>query len=325
MKGLTQRQVVLGVYGLLVLGAISVLIPALITAATFYSTTAGLGLVLFGGLLGAYWFGWEPARFLGLALLTILVAVVMPEPFVTGYAPALITLIPLVAMLLGDPYWVVGSSTTLIGILLIRAGGRGVYTDPLALSTIAMIVGGLILSRLVTDTAQHNAEAQARRAEEALARSEIQAADLAQKANELERRNEEQGRLLDLVVTLESPAIALADGVLLAPVVGHLDSRRAGVLIERLLHEVAENRTRLVILDIAGVPTVDTSVAQALMRAVQAVRLLGCDVTITGISASVAATITQLGISLAGVRTARTPQEALEQSVTIKANGLRQN
>jgi anti-anti-sigma factor len=127
------------------------------------------------------------------------------------------------------------------------------------------------------------------------------------------------------VATLETPAVALAEGVLLAPVVGHLDSRRAERLTERLLREVGESRARLVVLDIAGVPAVDSAVAGALLRAVQAVRLLGCDVTITGISASIATTMTQLGISMAGVRTARTPQEALKQAVVAGPGGVHNN
>jgi anti-anti-sigma regulatory factor len=73
----------------------------------------------------------------------------------------------------------------------------------------------------------------------------------------------------------------------------------------------------MVILDIAGVPAVDSAVSQALLRAIQAVRLLGCEVTVTGISVSVAATMTQLGIHMAGVHTARTPQEVISASLVI--------
>jgi rsbT co-antagonist protein RsbR len=200
-------------------------------------------------------------------------------------------------------------------VLAARSGWQGPYADPLNLILYGMSVGGIVLARLVTDTAQRTAEANARRAEEARVRSEQQAAELAEQAAELKHQNEEQRRLIDLVATLEIPAVALADGVLLAPVVGHLDTRRASGLTDRLLQEVNSSRARLVILDIAGVPTVDTAVAQALLRAVQAVRLLGCEVTITGISSSIAATMITLGINMAGVHTARTPQEALATSL----------
>jgi rsbT co-antagonist protein RsbR len=68
---------------------------------------------------------------------------------------------------------------------------------------------------------------------------------------------------------------------------------------------------------------VDTSVAQALLQAVQAVKLLGCEVTITGISSSIATTMITLGINMAGVRTARTPQEALVQVMSAGGNTRR--
>jgi anti-anti-sigma regulatory factor len=133
-----------------------------------------------------------------------------------------------------------------------------------------------------------------------------------QQAIALRNQNAEQQRLLDLVATLETPAIALADGVLLAPIVGTLDSRRIEVLTGRLLREASERRARRIILDIAGVTVLDTAVAKALLQLAQALRLLGCKVTITSISAEVAMTLTNLEISFAEVSTARSPQEALE-------------
>jgi anti-anti-sigma regulatory factor len=207
----------------------------------------------------------------------------------------------------------------------VRAGGQGAYVESTNLITIAMVVGGIVLSRLVADTMQAQVQENATRAEAARVEAEANAAALTAQAAELTRQNEEQRRLIDLVATLETPAVRLAEGVLLAPVVGHLDSRRAAALTERLLRDVSAARARLVVLDIAGVAAVDTGVAQALLRAVQAVRLLGCDVTITGISATVAATMTELGISMAGVHTARTPQEALDAAMGAMAGVAHKN
>jgi rsbT co-antagonist protein RsbR len=316
---LTQRQVVIGVFGLLIAGSLLFTAEYLFHGHGQDATVPSLGLLLFSGLLGLYMRGWEVARYVLLALVTGLLGAIMPEPFITQYAPAIITLVPVVALLLAGPAWVVGSSAALYVMLLVRAGGQGVYSDVTAFATFAMIVGGLVLSRLVTEGAQHQAEANAARAEAALVEAEGAAAALAQQAAELSRQNDEQRRLLDLVATLETPSVAIADGVLLAPLVGHLDSRRAVSLTERLLRDVNASRARLVVLDIAGVPAVDTGVAQALLRAVQAVRLLGCDVTLTGVSAGIAASMTELGISLAGVRTARTPQEALNRALASDA------
>lgn len=308
---LTQRQVVVGVFGLLIAGSLVFLIQYLVQGRTESIMTPTAGLLLFSGLLAAYWYGWDPARYVLLVLTTAMTAISLPEPFLTQYAPMIIVLVPVVALLLANPVWVVGSSLVTYLILLVRAGGVGVYTQLDAAATFAMIVGGLVLSRTVTEAAQREAEANAARAEAARAEAEANASALGEQAAALAKQNEEQRRLIELVATLETPAVALADGVILAPVVGHLDSRRATNLTERLLRDVNKARARLVVLDIAGVPAVDTSVAQALLRAVQAVRLLGCDVIITGISASIAATMTELGINLAGVQTARTPQDAL--------------
>lgn len=312
----TQRQVVLSLLGLLVGAILLTLLLQLVSRAEMVSLTATLvGLFAVGALLAAYWRGWEYARHLTLVLITLLVGFTTVEPYVTQEFTITAFLPPVLALILVGPTWVIGSAAALMLVLAARSGWQGPYADPLNLILYGMSVGGIVLARLVTDTAQRTAEANARRAEEARVRSEQQAAELAEQAAELKHQNEEQRRLIDLVATLEIPAVALADGVLLAPVVGHLDTRRASGLTDRLLQEVNSSRARLVILDIAGVPTVDTAVAQALLRAVQAVRLLGCEVTITGISSSIAATMITLGINMAGVHTARTPQEALATSL----------
>ena len=132
------------------------------------------------------------------------------------------------------------------------------------------------------------------------------------KANEeLTRQNSEQKRLLDLVTTLETPVIPLVDGLLFAPIVGVLDSRRADMLTNRLLNDVHEKGARHVVLDVTGVSTIDTQVARVLVQTAQALRLLGCTITITGISPSVATTITELGIHLDAVANTQSLQEVL--------------
>src|SRR5262249_21151302 len=122
---------------------------------------------------------------------------------------------------------------------------------------------------------------------------------------------DQQQQLLDLVASLETPAVPLAEGGLFAPIVGHLDARLAQQLTSRLLHEASTQRARLVVLDIAGVSVIATVVARALLRTTQPRPLRACEATISGISASVAMTVIQLGISLDEVTTARSPQEAL--------------
>jgi PAS domain S-box-containing protein len=122
-----------------------------------------IAAVIYGGLLFAYWRGWEYARHISVLLMTVLIAVILPEPFVTTYAPFLILLGPILALALTDPPWVIGSAVLTVAILLWRAGGIGVYADPTTLIIYSMLITGLIISRLVTETAHKKTrEAEAR-------------------------------------------------------------------------------------------------------------------------------------------------------------------
>ncbi|HWQ15207.1 MAG TPA: PAS domain S-box protein [Roseiflexaceae bacterium] len=102
---------------------------------------------------------------------------------------------------------------------------------------------------------------------------------------------------------LSTPLIPLAEGVVAMPLVGSIDSARAQLVIESLLEGVSQNHARTAILDITGVPVVDTQVANALIRAAQAVKLLGAQVVLTGIRPEVAQTLVGLGVDLTGIVT----------------------
>jgi anti-anti-sigma regulatory factor len=267
---------------------------------------------LIAGLLVAYWRGWELARYLNVGIITLVIGLGLPEPYVTQVTTPVALIPPALALILAEPAWIIGSMAAAIAVLMYRGGGHSAYSNDLrTVGAILILVTAMFLSRLLADAARRRAEQSAARVAETLDSAERQARRLEQSAAELADQNAQQRRLLDLVATLETPAITLAEGVLLAPLVGRLDSRRAQALTSRLLHSVGERRTRLVVLDIAGVAAVDAEVAQALMDTVRALRLLGCDVTITGISASVAITLTETGGALSGIATARTPQDAL--------------
>jgi anti-anti-sigma regulatory factor len=261
----------------------------------------------------AYWRGYEWARAGTVIVTTLLNALIATqEPYLTQVPTLTVFIPPVLALVMTGPFWVLGVGVLQLVILLVRAQG-GVYVDPFFLIIYGLVIGGMALSRVLTDMAQRAAEDNARRASEALGQSERQAHELAQKALELEQQNTQQQQLLALVNTLETPVVMLADGVLFAPVVGHLDTRRAQELTSRLLHAANTQRARLMVIDIAGVAAVDTSVARALVEAARALRLLGCSVTISGISAAVAATLTHLGVALDGISTTRSPQDALTQ------------
>ncbi len=142
---------------------------------------------------------------------------------------------------------------------------------------------------------------------------ETQQTKLVRTNEQLQQQLASERELLNLVSALETPVVSLAEGIMLAPIVGHIDSRRADMLRSHLLNAVHANRTKLMILDITGVTTIDTSVAQALMMTIQALRLLGCRVVVSGISATVAMTLTHLGIDMSAVETVRSPAEALDR------------
>lgn len=188
-------------------------------------------------------------------------------------------------------------------------------TDPgvivVVILSVILLIGVACLAYLgtrVTEQALSTAAVNEQRTAEALALTEMQARALEAQAAVLV---EAEQRQRDLVATLETPTVAVADGVLLAPIIGTIDSARAQQITARLLRDTSAQRVNLLIIDIAGVTLVDTAVAQALIQAIQAVRLLGCEVVMTGITASVATTLTQLGIALDGVQTLGSPQDVL--------------
>jgi rsbT co-antagonist protein RsbR len=111
---------------------------------------------------------------------------------------------------------------------------------------------------------------------------------------------------------LSTPVIRIFDRVLLLPLVGTIDTARAQQIMETLLVRIADEQARVVILDISGVPVVDTKVAENLIMTTNAVRLLGAETVLTGISPVVAKTIVQLGISLANLETRGRLQDGIE-------------
>ncbi|WP_342049785.1 MULTISPECIES: STAS domain-containing protein [unclassified Cupriavidus] len=117
------------------------------------------------------------------------------------------------------------------------------------------------------------------------------------------------------LLELSTPVIKLWDGVLAVPVIGTLDSSRAQIVMETLLERLVESGSELAIIDITGVPTVDTLVAQHLMKTVTAIRLMGAESIISGIRPQIAQTIVHLGIDLQGIQTKATLADALSEAL----------
>jgi rsbT co-antagonist protein RsbR len=105
------------------------------------------------------------------------------------------------------------------------------------------------------------------------------------------------------LLELSTPVVQLWEGVLALPLIGTLDSARTQVVMENLLQKIVETGAPIAIIDITGVPTVDTLVAQHLLKTVAAARLMGADCIISGIRPQIAQTIVQLGVSLVDVIT----------------------
>ena len=103
------------------------------------------------------------------------------------------------------------------------------------------------------------------------------------------------------------------------PMIGTLDSSRTQLVMESLLHRIVETGSELAIIDITGVPTVDTLVAQHLLKTVAAIRLMGADCIVSGVRPQIAQTIVQLGIDLQGIVTKATLADAL--SLALKKVG----
>ena len=112
------------------------------------------------------------------------------------------------------------------------------------------------------------------------------------------------------LLELSTPVVTLWDGVLALPVIGTLDSNRTQVVMENLLQRIVETGASIAIIDITGVPTVDTLTAQHLMKTVAAARLMGADCIISGIRPQIAQTIVHLGVDLGTVTTKATLADA---------------
>jgi rsbT co-antagonist protein RsbR len=126
----------------------------------------------------------------------------------------------------------------------------------------------------------------------------------------LKTREEVIRRAQEDMLELSTPVVKLWDGILALPLIGTLDSARTQVVMETLLEAIVNTNSKVAIIDITGVPTVDTVVAQHLLKTVTAARLMGADCIISGIRPQIAQTIVHLGINLLDVTSKATLRDA---------------
>jgi rsbT co-antagonist protein RsbR len=127
----------------------------------------------------------------------------------------------------------------------------------------------------------------------------------------LKAREEVIRRQQDEMLELSTPVVKLWDQVLALPLIGTLDSARTQVVMESLLQEIVRTSSMVAIIDITGVPTVDTLVAQHLIKTVSAARLMGADCIISGIRPQIAQTMVHLGVSFTDIPTKATLADAV--------------
>jgi rsbT co-antagonist protein RsbR len=118
----------------------------------------------------------------------------------------------------------------------------------------------------------------------------------------------------DSILELSTPVLQVRERLLILPIIGVLDSQRAGQLTEQLLRGIRRHRAKMVVIDITGVADVDEVVADSLVRTVDASRLMGAEVIITGLSSKIAQTLVTIGVDLSKMRTVGDLQGGIEEA-----------
>ena len=135
-------------------------------------------------------------------------------------------------------------------------------------------------------------------------------------------REEVIARQQQEMLELSTPVVKLWDSILALPLIGTLDSARTQIVMESLLQRIVETGSEVAIIDITGVPTVDTLVAQHLIKTVTAARLMGADCIISGIRPQTAQTIVHLGVDLADVATKATLADAFRVALSRTGSSI---
>src|SRR5436190_6295025 len=170
---ITQRQVAIGMQALLLAGTLAILMFQIITGDDLIPIiTTVAGLAVGGTVLFLFWRGWKYAQYVMIITGVVLSGLIPPDATWTRETVLSFLIPPVIALLLGRPSWILASAIGTPLNLLIRSGGQGWDANIPVPVILAMVTGGMTLARIVTDNAQRDAEANAARAADALARAE---------------------------------------------------------------------------------------------------------------------------------------------------------
>ena len=146
----------------------------------------------------------------------------------------------------------------------------------------------------------------------------IQELDNLRRENEaLSKKCEDLQVKTNEIVEASTPIVQVWESILVVPIIGTLDSDRTQRIMENVLNEISDTNSLVALLDITGVPSIDSVTAQHIIETVTAIRLLGSKVVITGIKPQIAQTLVHIGISLSEIRTTKSLADGLEHALNI--------
>ena len=159
-----------------------------------------------------------------------------------------------------------------------------------------------------------------KQAEEELERHKKHLEELVdERTTELTRQSDIIQRQAQEILDIATPVLRVWEGIIVAPLIGMLDSQRTQQFMEQLLTTIVETNSPIALVDITGVPTIDTQTAQHLIDTISAVRLLGANVILTGVQPSIAQTLVHLGIDLSTVLTSSSLDAGLKIAIGIQS------
>ena len=143
---------------------------------------------------------------------------------------------------------------------------------------------------------------------------------IATDVTEQKRLEGERTKQAALIMEMSTPVMRLWDNILLLPIVGLVDSKRVQLIMETALQKILDYQAKVLIMDIQGVPTIDSAVANHLVQITKATKLMGCTCIVTGISPEISQALVNLGIELGDVLTQATLKDGVDTS--LKSTGL---